>query len=264
MKNKNIFLYITIIIYSLFLDTSFAEDTLNHEIRLGFGKASLNVSGYEDAVLNDDYYYQYHVAGTFIEFSKSNQTTSVIQINLGYSYKITPEHIIDLDFLSGSSGDISANVFALGYAYNLDLNDYMEGLYFQPSVAFGSVSVKAKFGTVGDNGNMPISISDGGFYEGDEIESKADGSATKLGLKLVYKRTNEILVYLSLENWLTSFDKPKTTIKGIEIKDKTAFDTGYYDGGTIYYDPSSNIDPFESSEMKYEPAMLMIGVGYNF
>jgi len=108
--------------------------------------------------LNDNAYFPYATGGTYIEFSKANQTSSLTQINLGYSYKFTQEHLLDVDLISGSSGETSASIFAIGYSYNLELNEFMTGLYFQPSLAFGSASVTNKLGTVKANGTMPFVI----------------------------------------------------------------------------------------------------------
>ena len=123
--------------------------------------------------------------------------------------------VSSLDFISGSSGETSASIFSIGYSYNMG----DDGLYLQPSIAFGSATVTSNLGTVAANGTMPVIITDGTFYKGDEISSEATGSATKFGLELGYKIANRVLTYLSFDFWSTSLDEPKTTINDIEITD---------------------------------------------
>ena len=62
----------------------------------------------------------------------------------------------------------------------------------------------------------------------------------------------------------TSIDSPKTTINDIEITDSTAFDSGSYSNGTLTYGTSSNIGPFESSEIEYKPGIFSIGLAFRF
>ena len=93
---KNIFLFLNIFMFCLFLNTTLAHaEDLVHEIRLGSGSGDLTVSGYEDAVLNDNAYYPSATGGTFIEFSEANQTSSLTQLNIGYSYALAQKHFVE-------------------------------------------------------------------------------------------------------------------------------------------------------------------------
>ena len=248
-----------------FINITYAEES-KYEVTFSLGSGTLDVSGYQDAVFNDGAYYSgSSVGATYVEFSNANQSSSVGQWNLGFNYKITSEHILDLDYAAASSGTTTASVSTIGYSYNYDLG-FLAGSYIRPGIAYGWTNVKTDLGKVKDYGTMPVIISDGSFSEGVSIESEAKGNATKLGIELGYAVTSKILGFLTIDIWSTSFEKPVTTIDGKEIRDTTAFDSGSYNAATdtITYNSSSNIDPFASSEVAYKPPMITIGIGYAF
>ena len=270
MKNLKLFLIIPLMIGGFFINITYAEESkctsCKYEVTFTLGSGTLDVSGYQDAVFNDGAYYSgSSVGATYVEFSSANKSTSVGQWSLGFSYLFTPEHILDLDYYSGSAGETTASVSTIGYSYNYDLG-FLAGSYIRPGIAYGWTNVATDLGKVEDYGTMPVIISDGSFSEGAPIKSEAKGNATKFGIELGYAVTSKILGFLTIDIWSTSFEKPVTTIDGKEIRDTTAFDTGRYDAATdtVYYTASSNIDPFASSEVAYKPPMITIGVGYVF
>ena len=114
-------------------------------------------------------------------------------------------------------------------------------------------------GKVERYGTMPVVVSDGTF-EG--LMNQMQRNATKFGIEI--GEASKFSTFLALN--IQFHMKNQLTVDGKEINDTTAFDSGSYDASTdtVTYDASSNIDPFESSEVKYIPPMITIGGSYSF
>ena len=78
-NRKKIMLILLNIISIFFFSTIYAENS-KYEITFLLGSGNLEVSGYENAVFNDGAYFSgSSVGATYVEFSKANQKSSVMQ-----------------------------------------------------------------------------------------------------------------------------------------------------------------------------------------
>lgn len=227
----------------------------------GISMMPIEVTGYQNAVLNDEHNYPNAIGATFVEFEKGNVSETGTGITVGMQYMIAKNHGPVIDYTSVSSGDVTGSVIGLGYKYSKSISDKFS-IGIIPK--FGVASITTDLGALVAYGTMPV-ITDGQtYYEGDLIEAEASGTVMSVEVEANYGITKKILGFFKIGFQTSSFDKPTTNIGGSELTDDKALDSGSLNGNTVSYDASSNIDPFSNVEANMDGMILSFGVNYKF
>ena len=246
------------------MSSNLIAQSLKHKLYTGFASIPMEVSGYKNAVLNDNHNYPNATGATFVRFEEGNTTGAATGIMIGYQYMLAYNHGPMLELRRVHNEYNAGTVFALGYRYSFMIENKFD---FSVSAKYGFASVKINVTKVKNVGVMPIITNSGTFHVGDTISAEASGSTIDLLLEASYDLSSfmpNLGVFANLGFQISFFDKPKTTIAGIEVTDRKAFDEGYIKNHTIYYTADSNIDPFKNTKLDLGGLSFALGLSYRF